>query len=211
MTLHPSLLAEYHTASLSKSNSLPIQVEGFFSARMSSDGRFEERPLALAVLVMLEVLDQRHSRWVLMDCSASAVKGVTRTFPSCTFSPGGRPLDEAVKAVTENLVLLDKGLPLSWSGLAYQMLSAGTEWMPALVPDIPNMLAIKDTLVFTYHAQMKVEDVHAVQLLSLRESFAQTVELSGIIDIQHLIAQGNLCAWSEQAWRGFWANADPYR
>ncbi|KWA83840.1 hypothetical protein WL29_20970 [Burkholderia ubonensis] len=120
------------------------------------------------------------------------------------------PLQVAVRAVTENICLLDAGLPVSWSGLQYRVLSVGLEWLTELnVTDGARQVDYENILVFSYHARMRVDDLSRIELQDLKSRHGRQVLLSGILDIQNLITDKTLCSTSEHLWKAYWASAAP--
>ena len=180
---------------------------GFFS---SIPGDSVEMRVQLLAAVMLEVSDGACSRWALLEeAIESPVTGRWR-FPGKVFSPGQMPLQVALAAITDNIVLLDSGLPVSWTGLVPSVLSVGLDWLAAMPArlDGPCQVEWANTLVFTYHARISVADVTRMELCDGSARQGQRIWLAGIADIQACIENGTLCTASEQMWESYWAAAD---
>lgn len=191
--------------------SLLNQGEGFFSSNPAlTAGELKETPLKTVSVVLLELRDQRHGRWVLLEQDPGMFCSSQWKFPGGPIPPGEMPLQVAVRAVTENICLLDAGLPVSWSGLQYRVLSVGLEWLTELnVTDGARQVDYENILVFSYHARMRVDDLSRVELQDMKSRPGRQVLLSGILDIQNLITDKTLCSASEHLWKAYWASAAP--
>jgi hypothetical protein len=191
----------------SEVRSLPADRGGFFS---NIPGDSLEMRVQLLSAVMLEVSDGARSRWALIEeALESPVSGRWR-FPGNVFSPGRMPLEVALAAITDNIVLLDSGLPVSWAGLVPSVLSVGLDWLAALPTRLDDVCQVEwaNTLVFTYHARITVPDVTRMELCDVTARQGQRIWLAGIADVQACITNGTMCAASEQMWESYWAAAD---
>ncbi|WP_157639695.1 hypothetical protein [Burkholderia ubonensis] len=191
--------------------SLLAAGEGFFSSNPTLvAGELKETPLQMVSVVMLELTDRRHSRWVLLE-QDPGVDGTSQwKFPGQLIAPGEMPLRVAVRSVTENVCLLEDGLPVSWAGLQYRVLSVGLEWLTEVsVPAGAHQVDYENILVFSYHARMRVDDIHRVELRDLKAHPGRHVLSAGILDIENLIGEGTLCAASERIWKAYWRSAGP--
>jgi hypothetical protein len=182
---------------------LPSQ-EGFFSSNPQLvAGELNEAALQTQSVVLLELCDHTRSRWVLLEqepgCASSRWK-----FPGGRITPGAMPLDVAVRSVTEHIHLLEDGLPVSWSGLQYCVLSVGVEWLTELCLSDAEEPARENILVFSYHARMQVPDVQRIELVDLKSRPGRRVLLTGMLGIQNLITDAALCAASTRLWLGYW-------
>ena len=93
--------------------SLLSQGEGFFSSNPALlAGELTETPLKTVSVVLLALRDRRHGRWVLLEQDPGVECSSQWKFPGGPIPPGEMPLQVAVRAVTENICLLDAGLPV---------------------------------------------------------------------------------------------------
>ncbi|KVP97033.1 hypothetical protein WJ97_14535 [Burkholderia ubonensis] len=189
--------------------SLLTAREGFFSSNPTLvAGELKETPLQMVSVVMLELHDQRHSRWVLLEQDPGVDCASQWKFPGGVIPAGAMPLPVALRAVTENICLLEAGLPVSWRGLQYRVLSVGLEWLTELsVPAGAHHVDYENILVFSYHARMRVDDIYRVELQDLKTRPGRHVLLAGILDIQNLISDGTLCSASDRLWKAYWSRA----
>jgi hypothetical protein len=184
---------------------------GFFSNNpLWVEGDIAELRVQLLAAVLLEVSDGARSRWALIEDGIESPMSGRWRFPGNVFSPGQMPLQVALGAITDNIVLLDSGLPVSWAGLVPSVLSVGLDWLPARQSDLAEACQAEwaNTLVFTYHARMVVPDVARMELCDVTARQGQRIWLAGIVDIETCVANGTVCAASEQMWASYWAAAD---
>ena len=183
-----------------------LPPEGFFSSNPAlAAGELIEPPLRMLSAVLLELRDSHQSRWVLLEMGPGDLGAGRWTVPAERVVPGEMPLAVAMRAVTENICLLDDGLPVSWAGLQYRVLSVGLEWLTALsLADGSCLPACENLLVFTYHAQQDVIDLRRIELCDLKARNGRAMRHAGILDIQGAIDDATLCSVSEQLWRSYW-------
>lgn len=156
--------------------SLPPELgEGFFSAPTT--------PVTPRVAVILEVRDRSRTRWVLVK---NETTGGAFGFPGADVQ--GNALASAIRSVTEPCCLVSEGLPLSWSGIEFQLFYGATK---------PHLTV--------YHAVLRVADVEGLEAQSLAASYASEAKLLGILAIQSLAEEGQLSAESVKLWRAYWA------
>jgi hypothetical protein len=191
------------TATVQKS--LLSRKEGFFSSNPHLvAGELIETPLHTLSVVLLELCDRSRSRWVLIEQDPGTTDSTRWKFPGGRITPGEMPLQVAVRSVTENICLLEEGLPVSWSGLQYSVLSVGVEWLTELCLASDESPDCENYLVFFYHARLQVSDVNQVELVDLKSARGRRVLLTGMLGIQNLISDAALCSASAQLWQGYW-------
>lgn len=182
-----------------------LPTEGFFSSNPSLvPGELTETPLRTLSVVMLEITDPTRSRWVLLEQDPGSGYSSRWKFPGGAITPGEMPLEVAVRSVTENVCLLDDGLPVSWSGLRYCVLSVGVEWLTELCVSDVDTRDCENILVFSYHARMRVADVHRIELADLKSYPGRRVMLTGMLGVQNLISDMALCSASTRLWQAYW-------
>lgn len=178
---------------------------GFFSSNPAFvSGDILETTVQLRAVVLLEVCDRSCSRWVLQEMGLDEPGSGRWRFPGTVFSPGELPLRAAARGVTEQLVMLESGEPVSWVGLENRVLGVALDMLPELRLNLGNACGVEweNTLLFTYHARMVVSDLQAIELRDLTQPGRRTW-LAGILDLQKGIAEGTLCPVSEQLWKGY--------
>jgi hypothetical protein len=196
------------TAAVHKS--LLSRKEGFFSSNPHLvAGELIETPMQTLSAVLLELCDRSLSRWVLIEQDPGSADSSRWKFPGGRITPGEMPLEVAVRSVTENICLLEDGLPVSWSGLQYSVLSVGVDWLTELCLTGDDSLGCENSLVFTYHARLQVSDVHHVELEDLKSTRGRRVMLTGILGIERLIGDTALCSTSAQLWQAYWRARTP--
>ena len=197
--------------STSEFRSLLADRGGFFSSNpLHVSGDLMEAPVRLLAAVLLELRDRNCSRFVLLEEGLSAPGTGRWRFPGGEFSPGELPLPVALRAVAENLILLEGGLPRSWAGLEQSILSVGMDLLPELRLTLTGgcQASWETSLVFTYHARVEVQDVHQAELRDVTARHGPNIWLAGILDIEASIDAGTLCPASEQLWKNYWKRED---
>lgn len=189
--------------------SLLAERGGFFSRNPELvSGELNVARVKMLAVVLLELHDHSRSRWVVVEQGPGARRPGCWKFPGNPIATGHLPLTAAIRSVTDNIALLDAGLPLSWQNLACSILSVDLDWLTELsIPAGESKAERENTLVFTFHARMQVADVDRIELRDLRTRVGLQVWAAGISDIQRCINEGSLCSASAQLWGAYWQRA----
>lgn len=196
----------------SEIRSLLADRGGFFSNRpLHVCGDLMEAPVRMLATVLLEIRDPTCRRFVLVEEGSSAPGAGRSRFPGGEFAPGELPLPVALRAVADNLVLLEGSQQRSWAGLEQSILSVGMDLLPEL-----RMSFARDcrtiwgtTLVFTYHARVHVQDVHQTELHDKSGRNGMPIRLAGLLDIETSASSGTLCPAAERLWKAYWRREAP--
>lgn len=179
---------------------------GFFSSKPggAADPLFEA-PLKLLAVVLLELHDKDQSRWLLVEQDLAAPAPGRWVFPNEQVCIGEMPWHAAERSLTEQVCLLEDGLPLGWATAEYRVLSVDLEWLTELALTDGSCTATwENTLVLAYHAKLPVTDLRRIEACDKRARQGRQLRLASILDVQAAIADGTLGAVSERVWQGYW-------
>ena len=199
---------DHHASEL---RSLLADRGGFFSSNPCLGlADIPELRVQLLAAVLLELWDGKCSRWALIEEDLASPGSGRWHFPCAVFEPGQMPLSAALGTITEQLILLDRGVPSTWAGLSPSVLSVGLDWLPELRVPLRGACQVEwtNTLVFTYHARRQVPDVHQIEVCDGPARQSNRIWLAGIADIQSCVTQATLCPTAERLWASYWQAND---
>lgn len=179
----------------------------FLSSSAQADLELREAPIRMVSVVLLELADKRQSRWVLLEQDPDSLAASRWKFPGEPVGVEERPLQAALRAVIDNVRILEAGLPMSLAGLENQFRSVSVEFMAELsISEDAQQADYENTLVFWYHVKKPVNDITQVELQDAKQVLGRSVKLAGILDVLRLEDEEALCPASARLWQAYWVS-----
>ena len=193
-----STTAENHLKTL-----LPA-TEGFFSGNPTPLDELHQTPMTVETMIVLEVKSSAGSRWLMLEQWRKDAIRPVHHFPCRPLVPGVLPAANALAAVTEELVLLEKGLPLDWRHRPIRIHTVALDWLTACRVSICDEDTFQNKLLIVYHAAMEVADPGIFELRPRRRNSPTRPVLARIIEAEQLVAHNQLCQTSARSWASHW-------